>query len=144
MDNFTWVIYRDIDGSMDSQAVPSWAGWLSQTAIEKHCATSKVEYMAPLNESINDNSTVQYILEQSLKASGEVDQEYAIVTFDQVVAKKAYALVWQYSDQFSKILVRIGVFHTICSLFGMVGKMMGGSGFAEIIIEWHLRQWVIR
>ena len=89
--------------------------------------------MAPLNKSINDNSTVQYILEQSLKASGEVDQEYAIVTFDLAVAKKAYALVWQYSDQFSKIVVRIGVFHTICSLFGTVGKMMRGSGFSEII-----------
>ena len=36
-----------------------------------------------------------------------VDQEYVIVTFDLAVAKKAYALVWQYSDQFSKILIRI-------------------------------------
>ena len=26
MYNFTWVICRDIGGSMDSQAVPSWAG----------------------------------------------------------------------------------------------------------------------
>ena len=135
MDNFTWVICRDVGGSMDSQTVPSWAGWLSQTATEKHCSTSNVEYMAPLNKSINDNSTVQYILEQSLKASGEIDQKYAIVTFDLAVAKKAYALVWQYSDLFSKIVVRMGVFHTICSLFGTVGKMMRGSGFSEIIIE---------
>lgn len=91
--------------------------------------------MAPLNESINKNSTVQYILEQSLKASSEVGQEYAIVTFDLAVAKKVYALVWQYSEQFSKVIVRMGVFHTICSLFGTVGKMMKGSGFSEIIIE---------
>ena len=88
MDNFTWDICRDIGGS--SQAVQSWAGWLSQTATEKHWATSNVEYMAPLNESINDNSTMQYILEQLLKASGEVDQEYAFVTFDLAVSKKAY------------------------------------------------------
>ena len=91
--------------------------------------------MAPLNESINGNSTVQYILEQSLKVSGEVDQEYAIVTFDLAVAKKAYALVWQYSDQFSKLLIRMGVFHTTCSLFGTVRKMIKGCGFSEIIIE---------
>ena len=133
--NFTWLVSREIGGSMESQTVPSWAGWLSQTAAQATCPVSKVEYMAPLNESINENSTVQYILEQSIKASTEVDQEYAIVTFDLAVAKKAYALVWQYTEQFSKVIVRMGVFHTICSLFGTVGKMMKGSGFSEIVIE---------
>ena len=87
--------------------------------------------MAPLNESINKNSTVQYILEQSLAPSREVDQEYAIVTFDLA----AYALVLQYSDQFSKVIVRMGVFNTICPLFGTLGKMTKGSGLTEIIIE---------
>ena len=33
------------------------------------------------------------------------------------------------------VIVRIGVFHTICSLFGTIGKMMRGSGLAEIVIE---------
>ena len=47
-----------------------------------------------LYQSINENSTVQYIVEQLLKASSEIGQEYAIVTFDLAVAKKAYALVW--------------------------------------------------
>ena len=74
-------------------------------------------------------------MEQSLAASQEVGQEYAIVTFDLAVAKKAYALVWQYPEKFSKVIVRMGVFHTICSLFGTLGKMMKGSGIAEIIIE---------
>ena len=77
---------------------------------------------------------MQYILEQSLAASKEVGQEYAIVTFDLAVAKKAYALVWLYPEKFSKVIVRMGVFHTICSLFGTLGKMMKGSGIAEIII----------
>ena len=57
------------------------------------------------------------------------------MTFDLAVAKKAYSLVWQYPDHFGKVIVRMGVFHTICSIFGTVGKMMQGSGLAEIIIE---------
>ena len=134
-EDFEWLICREIGDSMETQKVPSWAGWLSQTSAEKECNISTVEYMAPLSESINENSTVQYILEQALAASREVGQEYAIVTFDLAVAKKAYALVWQYSDQFNKVIVRMGVFHTICSLFGTLGKMMKGSGLAEIIIE---------
>ena len=91
--------------------------------------------MAPLNESINENSTVQYIFEQSLAASREVGQDYAIVTIDLAVTKKAYALVWQYSIKFNNVIVRMGVFHTMCSLFGTFGKMMKGSGVADIIIE---------
>ena len=87
--------------------------------------------MASLYESINENSTIQYILEQSPTARREVDQEYAIITFDLA----AYALAWHYSDQFSKVIVRMGVFHTICSLFGTFRKMMKGSGLTENIIE---------
>ena len=29
----------------------------------------------------------------------------------------------------------MGVFYTICSLFGMIGKMIKGSGFSETVIE---------
>ena len=131
-DHFAWLICRAIGSSLEAQKVPSWTGWLSQTSTEKE---SIVEYLAPLNELINENSTVQYILKQSLAASHEVGQEYAIVTFDLAVAKKAYALVWQYYEKFSKVILRMGVFHTICSLFGTLGKMTKGSGLSEIIIE---------
>ena len=98
------------------------------------CTVSTVEYIS-LSESINDNSTVQYILEQSLAASREIGQEYAIITFDLAVAQKAYALVWQYSVQFNNVIVRMSVFYTICSLFGTIGKMMKGSGLSEIVLE---------
>ena len=95
-ENFTWLICHEMGCSSETQKVPSWAGWLSQTSTEKDSNISTVEYMAPLSESVNENSIVQYILEQSVAASREVGQEYAIVTFDLAVAKKAYALVWQY------------------------------------------------
>ena len=52
---------------------------------------------------MNENSTVQYVLEQSIGVSQEVGQEYAIVTFDLAVAKNAYDLVWQYPENFSKV-----------------------------------------
>lgn len=119
----------------DAQTVPSFSGWLCSTADAEDNNESVVEYMPPLNVSINENSTVQHILETSLAASEKVGQPYAIVTFDLAVAKKAYTLVWQYPDKFSKVVVRMGVYHTICSLFGTVGKMMQGSGFAEIGVE---------
>ena len=62
-------------------------------------------------------------------------QEYAFVTFDLAVAKMVYALVLQYTEKFNNDFVRMNVFHTICSLFGTLGKMMKDSGIAEKIIE---------
>ena len=42
----------------------------------------------PLSESINENSTVQYILEQSPNASSEISQEPAVVTFTWPLPRK--------------------------------------------------------
>ena len=71
-DNFAWLICRTTSGSFEMQKVPSWAGWLSKTATDNESTISTVEYLAPLSESINENSTVQYILDKSLAASQEV------------------------------------------------------------------------
>ncbi|MES9950704.1 MAG: hypothetical protein ABW118_17235 [Candidatus Thiodiazotropha sp.] len=133
-DNFIWFLSRKAGACFENQTVPSWAGWVSQTAQNVDEVCSRVEYMPPINFSINENATVQHIIEQSQAASLEVGQQYCIVTFDLAVAKKAYSLVWQQPD-FKNVIVRMGVFHTICSIFGALGKKMKGSGLSEIVIE---------
>lgn len=134
--NFIWLACRNRNGSCgDRQIVPSWTGWLSQTSAHSNDLCSIVEYMPPINFSINENSTVQHVLELSQEASMKVGQQYTIVTFDLAVAKKAYSIVWQNPRQFGNVIVRMGVFHTICSLFGAIGSKMKGSGLSEILIE---------
>ena len=132
---FTWLCCRKVGSLHEFQPVPSFSGWLSLTAEDQTVNQSVVEYMPPLNVSINETSTVNHILETSLAASAEAGQAYTIVTFDLAVARKAYSLVWQFPDKFSNVIVRMGVFHTICSIFGTLGKLLRGSGFSEIVIE---------
>ena len=62
LDNFIWFICRNSGASFEIQTVPSWAGWVSWTAQTKDELCSQVEYMAPINFSINDNVTVQHII----------------------------------------------------------------------------------
>ena len=71
-------------------------------------------------------------LEVSKQAIQSVGQENTIVTFDLEVAEKAFNIVWQNHQKFGKVIIRIGVFHTFCSLFG---KHVKGSGFEDNIIE---------
>ena len=46
--------------------------------------------------------------------------------------KKAFNILWQNNIKFGNVIIRIGVFHTICSLFGALCKHMKGSRFEEI------------
>jgi hypothetical protein len=134
MSDFLWIFCRA--GAEDGQqTIPGWAGWVSATADSPPIRQSTVDYMAPVNSSITENSTVQHVLHVSQSATRSVKQPYTIVTFDLAVAKKAYAQVWHHSLRYQDVIVRLGVFHTICSYLGALGKLLRGSGFADIVIE---------
>ena len=51
-----------------------------------------VDYMAPINESINQSSTIPEVLKMSQEGSRAVGQPYTFVTFDLAVARKALYL----------------------------------------------------
>ena len=74
--------------------------------------------MAPVLFPITENATVQHVLEVSQKATENVGQEFTVMTFDLGVARKAFNIVWKNQRRFGKVIIRIGIFHTICSLFG--------------------------
>ena len=85
--------------------------------------------MAPVFFPITENATIQHVLQISQKETQDVRQSYTIVTFDLGVAQKAYSIIWQNHVRFGNVIIRIGVFHTVCSLFRALGKHMQGSGF---------------
>ena len=91
--------------------------------------------MAPVNSPITENATKQHVIKLSQAASREVQQQYAVLTFDLGAAKKGYEILWQNQNIFSDVLVRMGVFHTTCSYLGALGKCLRCSGFEEILVE---------
>ena len=131
-----WILSRR--KFRDEQQIPGWSGFVSMTGHkteEKNLPQKSVmDYLQPVLHPVTENSTVQHILEISMAATKEVNQEYTLVTSDLAVAKKAYMLVWQ-TEKFKKIIVRHGVFHLVCSYMGAVGKLMRGSGFEEFAIQ---------
>ena len=86
------------------QIVPGWAGWELKRAPQS------------------------YMLRTLQNATRTVDQRYSLLTYDLVVAKKAY---------FTRVapLSPFGVFYTLGSYMAARGKIMRGSGFADIVIE---------
>ena len=127
-----------------NQSVQSCAGWLSVTSdkqvlSEYEPGDSIATYMPPVLFQITENATVQHVLELSEKATQSVGQEYTIVTFDVGVEKKAFNIVWQNHVKFGRVIVRIGVFHTICSLLVLLVNILtlnrpGGAESAHRLV----------
>ena len=109
--------------------------YLMHTSFSHVFLSSTVAYMPPVNYSIGETATMQHILETSKEASLRVGQQYTFVTFDLAVAKKANYFVLKNPERFGNVIVRMGFFHTIRSLFGALGSKMKGSGLSEILIE---------
>ncbi|GFS01295.1 hypothetical protein ElyMa_004577200 [Elysia marginata] len=115
--------------------IPGWKGWVSLTTACQQQTKSLFNYMPPINASVNELSTVKKVLQVSQEATQETGQQLTFVTFDLSVAKKAYALVWQHPESYKNVFIHLGVFHTMMSYQGAVGKLMKGSGLEEILIE---------
>lgn len=130
--NRAWCIFRVC--CADSQVVPGWAGFISETGTIPECLTT-IDYYPVINHPITDYATVQECLRVSRVASQEVGQRYAITTFDLGVCMKAYPIIWKTPDFYSDHIVMIGSFHLCCAYLKMTGKKMMGSGFTDILIE---------
>ena len=56
--------------------------------------------------------------------------------FDQALYAKAAEVTWKHSDMFkTTIIIRLGVFHTICTLLAIVGKRFHDAGLRDLCIE---------
>ncbi|GFR60927.1 hypothetical protein ElyMa_005417700 [Elysia marginata] len=138
-ENFLWVFCR-MKMNTSRDLFPGWKGWLLSIAPNSQdknhpIKSSVVEYMPLVNAPITEAATVQKVLQISLEASQDLNQPYTFVTFDLAVAKKAYEIVWQNPHNYKTVIIHLGVFHTIMSYLGALGKLVTGSGFEEIVTE---------
>ena len=130
--DFLWLFLRKNFPSR----FPAWKGWLTLTSSDEVAEKkSSIQYMSPINKSINDNNTIQKIINISQNATHEVEQPVTFFTFDLAVAKKAYNIIWQHSSTYHDVFVYLGAFHTTMSYLGALEKLMKGSGFDDIVLE---------
>ncbi|PIK43759.1 hypothetical protein BSL78_19394 [Apostichopus japonicus] len=80
-------------------------------------------------------STVYEVLNQSLSIMRSLQLKNIVCVFDQAFFSKAIEIVWKHQDRFSKIIVRLGVFHMICSLLSIIGKRFQDAGLRDLCVE---------
>ncbi len=54
---------------------------------------------------------------------------------DAGAASKFYHVVWNNPEEYKRVIIHLGDFHGLMEFFGVIGKIIQGSGFEEIVYE---------
>ena len=68
----------------------------------------------------------------------ETDMPYVNVTLDCGAAMNAFKLVWNYPTVFDNIIIHLGDFHFMKEIFSVLGMLVKGSGFEDIVFQSNL------
>ena len=94
-----------------------------------------IGYLPTIDAPATNMSTVFEILNQSLKIKETLKLQAIVVVFDQALYAKATEIKWKHTERFESIVLRMGVFHTICTFLGIIGKRFQDAGLKDICIE---------
>lgn len=131
--NLIWALVRQQDTHI--QKVCSWTGFNIMTRDHLSISQDTVNYLPTINAPATALSTVYEVLNQALKIMDILNLPEIVCVFDQAMYAKATEIVWKQSDRFQPIILRLGVFHTICNLLAIIGKRFGDAGLRDLAVE---------
>ena len=108
---------------------PNFAAWrlLSRKFKKQPAAKTVVTYLPPINAPVTSFSTIYQ------KLCREANMPFVNVTLDCGAAVNAFKLVWNYPDIFDNVVIHLGDFHFMKEIFSILGLLINGSGFEEIV-----------
>ena len=75
------------------------------------------------------------VLSKSLKIKDTLQLKSIVLVFDQALYAKAIEIKWKHPVLFKPLVLRMGAFHTIGTLLGIIGKRFQDAGLRDICIE---------
>ena len=131
--NLLWVLVR-LHAS-EKQSVPSWTGFNILVRNDHEVVKDNVGYLPTINAPATNMSTVYEVLTKSLQVKDTLNLQSIVVVFDQALYAKATEIKWKHREQFKDLVLRMGVFHTICTFLSVIGKRFQDAGLRDVIIE---------
>ena len=116
------------------QKVSGWTGFNISTRNEVEVCQDNIGYLPTIDAPATNMSTVHEILVRSLKIKDALHLKSIVLVFDQALYAKATEITWKHPDKFKDVL-RMGMFHTVCTLLSIIGKRFQDAGLRDICIE---------
>ena len=131
--NLLWVLVRlHADAK---QKVSGWTGFNISVRNKVEGRQDSVGYLPTINAPTTNMSTVHEVLVHSFKIKVALQLKSIAVVLDQALYAKATEIVWKYPDMFKGLVLRMGAFHTVCTLLSIIGKRFQDVGLRDICIE---------
>ena len=129
-----WMLSRIV--SSTDQIVPNFSGFFVKSAGKADdLQKTKLTYLPPINASITAHSTIYKVFEMILSRANQVQLPYANITFDVGAAINAHKVLWNYPERFKNIIIHLGDFHFMKEMFTVLGNIVCGSGFEDIVFQ---------
>ena len=131
--NIAWVLARLSNGHC--QRVSRWTGFNIKLRSGIDILEDNIAYLPTVNAPATDLGTVYEILLRSLKIMQALDLNAIVCVFDQALYAKACEVVWKNPDNCHPVVLRMGVFHTICTMLAVIGNPFGDAGLRDLSVE---------
>ena len=131
--NFLWMLTRMHNSQC--QTVSSWTGFNIQVHCTEDTKENCIEYLPTINAPATYMSTLHDILVRSETIRKSLQLKSIVCVFDQALYAKASEIKWKNLVKFGDIVIRMGAFHTSCTLLAILGKRFGDAGLRELAIE---------
>ena len=128
-----WVLCRLNDHA--HQTVSGWTGFNILCSKDKDVSENTLGYLPPINSPATDMASINEILNRSLQIRGQLQLESIVCVFDQAIYAKACEIKLKHRDKFQSIVLRMGTFHTICTLISIIGKRFKDAGLKDLLVE---------
>ena len=131
--NILWSLTR-LSNPQD-QIISSWTGFNMETRDNITVNKDTVDYLPTINAPATQLSTVHNVLVQATTIKDELQLAEIVCVFDQAMYAKAMEVQWKHLEDFQGLVLRMGVFHTICNLLSIIGKRFGSAGLRDLAVE---------
>ena len=129
-----WKTQRQICSSAQSVSY-RYVGWISTIFKATDQKRTNITFLPPINNPITEFSTVIECIYQSEKLAEACNMKYIHITADVGAACKFYQVQWNNPERFKNVIIHLGDFHAMQELFGIIGKIITGSGFEDVLYQ---------
>ena len=131
--NLLWILVRL--HAKEKQKASGWTGFNISVRNKVQVSQDVIGYLPTIDAPATDMATVHEVLVQLLKIKNTLKLKSIVLVFDQALYAKATEVQWKQIERFKDIVLRMGVFHTTCTLLSIIGKRFQDAGLRDLCVE---------
>ena len=131
--NLLWILARL--HAKEKQKASGRTGFNISVRNKVQVSQDVIGYLPTIDAPATDMDTVHEVLVQSLKIKNTLKLKSIVLVFHQALYAKAIEVQWKESERFKDIVLRMGVFHTACTLLSIIGKRFQDRGLRDLCVE---------